>query len=444
MGNPLTELVRLGQSVWHDNIRRELLTSGKLKKMVQAGEITGLTSNPTIFEQAIAGSKDYDEQVSQLAREGKNAEEIFDALAIDDIRNAADVFRLVYDRTGGNDGYVSIEVAPKWANDTDTTIEEAHRLWETVHRPNLMVKIPGTKAGIPAIRQCIADGLNINVTLIFSLERYEEVMDAYLQGLIERVDAGKTVKQTASVASFFVSRVDTLVDKLLDEKSKTASDADKMKLEALKGKAAVANAKLAYEQFRKKFSTEAAQALLNQGARKQRPLWASTSTKNPAYPDTYYVEALIGPDTVDTMPPATIDAYRDHGEPQIRLDKDLDVARLAMEELAAVGIRMDEVTHKLEIDGVASFAKSFDSLIATVEQQRRTLLEGKKVAGVVRASSPAKKTKKRPAARKKPARKKPTRVAKARKAKPARATRKKIVKKASRARGRVSSKRKKK
>ncbi len=369
MANPLIRLQQLGQSPWHDNIRRQLLTSGALKRMVEEGDITGLTSNPTIFEQAIADSADYDEDLHRMAREGKTAEQIFDRLAIDDIRNAADVLAAVFERTGHGDGYVSIEVAPRLASETQATIREARRLWSTVNRPNLMVKIPATAAGVPAIEQSIADGLNINVTLIFSLKRYEEVMDAYLGGLIRRLESGQKIDRIASVASFFVSRVDTLVDKLLDEK--IAAGAEKKDLlQSLKGKAAIANAKLAYAEFRRKFSTEGFAGLKNHGAHLQRPLWASTSTKNPAYPDVYYVEALVGSDTVDTMPPPTLVAYKDHGNPEPRLEKDLDGARRVMDQLAEAGISMDAVTKKLEEDGVASFAKSFDSLIAVVERRR--------------------------------------------------------------------------
>jgi transaldolase len=438
MANPLIRLQQLGQSPWHDNIRRQLLTSGTLKKMVDDGDITGLTSNPTIFEQAIGNSTDYDQDVNRLAREGKTAEQIFDALAIDDIRNAADAFAPVFERTGGNDGYVSIEVMPRLARDTQATIQEARRLWSAVNRPNLMVKIPATAQGVPAIEQSIADGLNINITLIFSLKRYEEVMDAYLRGLIRRLENGQKIDRTASVASFFVSRVDTLTDKLLDDKITSGAEKKDL-LQSLKGKAAIANAKLAYQDFRRKFSTEAFAGLKNHGARLQRPLWASTSTKNPAYPDLYYVEALVGPDSVDTMPPATIQAYKDHGNPEVRIDKNVDDARRVMDQLAEVGILMDEVTKKLEVDGVASFAKSFDSLIAVVEKRRRETLEaGKPVAPKavrkVRKLSSAKKTARRPA--KKATRKKPKKPKSAMKsaakgkARRARASRKPAVKRA--------------
>lgn len=371
MTNPLVELQRLGQSPWHDNIRRELLTSGALARMVGDGDITGLTSNPTIFDQAIESGHDYDAQLRELATQGKTPEAIFDALSTTDIRDAADVFAPVHRRTNGGDGFVSIEVDPRYANDTAKTIAEAHRLWDTVRKPNLMVKIPGTAAGLPAIEECIADGLSINVTLIFSLDRYDAVMDAYLAGLERRVKAGKPVDRIASVASFFVSRVDGEVDKRLDALLATAPPDQAEQLKQLKGRAAIANAKLAYVRFREKFGTPRFAELARAGARLQRPLWASTSTKNPAYPDVYYVEALIGPDTVDTMPPATIVAYKDHGRPEVRITRDLDEAAAVLQRLADAGIVMDEVTAKLEVDGVAAFAKSFESLIGTVTAAAR-------------------------------------------------------------------------
>ena len=380
MPKPLVTLQKLGQSPWHDNIRRDLLTSGTLKKMVKDGDITGLTSNPTIFEQAIAQSSAYDDALAELARQGKSAEQIFDALSVEDIQAAADVFAPVFKRTKGGDGYVSIEVAPKYANDTAATIKEAHRLWKAVNRPNLMVKIPATQPGVPAIEQCIADGLNINVTLIFSIERYREVMNAYLTGLEKRTATRKKIDHIASVASFFVSRVDTLVDKRLEEKIKALGDDQGAALKSLLGKAAIANAQLAYVEFRKTFTTERYAALAHHGARRQRPLWASTSTKNPAYPDVYYVEALVGPDTVDTLPPATILAYKDHGRPVVQLTEDIKDAERLIEQLEEAGIRMDEVTQKLETDGVASFAKSFDTLLAVVEARRQAVLLGDRQA----------------------------------------------------------------
>jgi len=405
MTNPLLELQRLGQSPWHDNIRRELLTSGALARMVADGDITGLTSNPTIFEQAIQSGTDYQSQLRSLARAGKKPAEIFDALAISDIRSAADVFAPVYARTDGADGFVSIEVNPIYGNDTAKTISEAHRLWRAVAKPNVMVKIPATREGVPAIEECIAAGLNINVTLIFSLKRYDEVMDAYLAGIARRVAAGKPVRNVASVASFFVSRVDTEVDKRLDALIASAPPELVEHLKALQGRSAIANAKLAYRDFREKFGTARFAELARHGARVQRPLWASTSTKNPAYPDVYYVEALIGPDTVDTMPPATITAYKDHGHPAPRIDRDVDDARAILQRLATAGVSMDDVTAKLEIDGVASFAKSYESLLATVAAAAAAVPPAG--AAVKRSAKPAaapRKIKaKRPAATRKPA-----------------------------------------
>lgn len=374
MTHPLLDLQDLGQSPWHDNIRRDQLTSGQLARMVKNGDITGLTSNPTIFEQAIGQSQDYTEAMAALAHKGLAAAEIFDILALEDIRAAADVFAPVYERTRGADGYVSIEVSPKYAHDTAATVREARRLWKAVGRPNTMIKIPATKAGLPAIEQCISEGLNVNVTLIFSLERYNEVMEAYLRGLEKRLAARKKINSIASVASFFVSRVDTLVDKLLDEKIKALGQDKAKALQALKGQAAIANAKLAYQAFLKKFHTERYAALAHHGGRMQRPLWASTSTKNPAYPDVYYVEALIGANTVNTMPPATLVAYKDHGQPQMRLTEDVEGATQTIEQLEELGILMKDVTQRLEDEGVAAFAKSFDSLLRVVEAQRSAVL----------------------------------------------------------------------
>lgn len=372
--NPLVQLQALGQSPWHDNIRRDLLTTGRLKKMAQAGDITGLTSNPTIFEQAIGQTDIYDAALADLARQGKTAAQIFDALSIEDIQAAADIFRPVYARTAGADGYVSIEVAPTYARDTEATVREARRLWKAVGRPNLMVKIPATKEGLPAIEQALFEGLNINVTLIFSIERYREVMNAYLTALERRAAARKPLASIASVASFFVSRVDTLVDKRLDEKIKALGADQSGTLQALKGKAAIANAQLAYAEFRRVFAGARWEALAARGARFQRPLWASTSTKNPAYPDVYYVEALIGPDTVDTMPPATLAAYKDHGRPEARLSEDVTDAERVIDQLAEAGLQMDDVTRQLEEEGVASFARSFDTLLAVVEARRQAVL----------------------------------------------------------------------
>ncbi|MFU8887379.1 MAG: transaldolase [Trueperaceae bacterium] len=366
--HPLLALQRLGQSPWHDNIRRDLLTSGALQRMIADGEITGLTSNPTIFEQAIAGSDAYDDALARLAGDGRDAAAIFDALASDDLRAAADLFLPVYHRTGGADGYVSIEVAPDLAHDAERTLSEARRLWRAIDRPNLMVKIPATLAGLTAIEAAIADGINVNVTLIFSLERHRQVMRAYLAGLRRRVAAGGDVANVASVASFFVSRVDVAVDALLDERLAQGWH-DPAALRALRGKAAIANAKLAYAAFREEFSEAAFGDLAAHGARLQRPLWASTSVKDPAYPDLYYVEALVGPDTVDTMPPATLAAYRDHGAPEVRIDRDLDAARAVLDGLRRADIDLDDVLERLEAAGVASFVASYEALLTVVRER---------------------------------------------------------------------------
>lgn len=363
MNNPLFALQSFGQSPWHDNIRRDLLTSGRLAEMIANGDITGLTSNPTIFEQAIAGSSSYDEALAKLAQEGKSPAEIFDALAIEDIQAAADLFMPIYERTNAVDGYVSIEVAPNLAHDTEQTLSEARRLWKEVNRPNLMVKIPATLAGLPAIEAAIADGINVNVTLIFSIERYEAVVAAYLTGLRARAESGEPLAHVASVASFFVSRVDSSVDAQLDKIQPN---------HPLRGKAAIANAALAYRSFLKTFRGPEFADLASKGAQVQRPLWASTSAKDPAYPDTYYVEALIGPDTVNTMPPATIDAYRDHGKPADRIETYIESAGEVLSGLAEAGVNISDVLDSLEKSGVATFTKSYDTLLEVVDQRRKS------------------------------------------------------------------------
>jgi len=373
MTHPLLQLQSLGQSPWHDNIRRGLLVNGDLKRMVKDGDITGLTSNPTIFEQAIANSNDYDEALRELALKGKNAEEIFDVLSIDDIRNAADVFAPIYKRSKGLDGYVSIEVSPKYARSTDKTISEAKRLWKAVNRPNLMIKIPATKEGLPAVEECISEGINVNVTLIFSLERYYDVTVAHINGLVKRAAKNKRVDNVASVASFFVSRLDTLIDGIFEKKIGT-DPLMKKSLEPLMGKAAIANAKLAYKIFQERYEGNAFAELAASGAQAQRVLWASTSTKNPKYVDTIYVDNLIGPHTVNTMPPATIKAFKDHGKAEITLTQDVQEASDHIDRLAEAGVNMTEVTQKLEDDGVAAFFKSFDSLLKVIEARRQAEL----------------------------------------------------------------------
>ncbi len=357
--NSISKLTQLGQSLWYDNIQRKLLESGEFKAMIERGDIRGVTSNPTIFNNAIAKSTDYDSALKPLAWAGWDAEKIFWQLAIEDIKAACDAFLPLYEETNGGDGYVSIEVAPNIAHDTEGTAAQAQQLWARVARPNLMVKIPATKEGIPAIRKAISAGVNINITLIFSLKRYAEVMDAYLSGLEDHLAAGHQIHHIASVASFFVSRVDSKIDPKLPEGS------------PLKGKAAIANAKLAYDEFQKTFSSHRWENLKVKGAHVQRPLWASTSTKNPAYPDTIYVDNLIGPETVNTVPPATLVAFKDHGKAEITLTRDLELAQNEIKQLEAAGISMDQVTQELEDEGVKAFAEAFTQLLATIEERRK-------------------------------------------------------------------------
>ena len=367
--NPLLELKQLGQSIWLDNIRRGHILSGGLKKLIDGDGLSGETSNPSIFEKAITGnSADYADSMQRLIDAGKNAFEIYDALSIQDVQMACDVFRPTYDATRGGDGFVSIEVSPKIAHDTATTISEAKRLFKTVNRPNVMVKIPGTPEGLPAIEECLYAGLNINITLLFSVKAYEQVAWAYVRALERRAQEGKPIDRIASVASFFVSRIDSLADKLLQDKLRAATDPVlKAKIESLGGKAAIANAKLAYELFKNIFGDARFGALKAKGARVQRPLWASTSTKNPNYPDTLYVDTLVGVDTINTLPFETIDAYRDHGKPRLTIEENLDAALGNLKELEEVGVRLDAVTHQVLDEGVVKFSESFDQLLARIE-----------------------------------------------------------------------------
>ncbi len=360
MKTTIEKLTSLGQSLWYDNIQRRLLENGEIAAMIQRGDIRGMTSNPTIFNNAIAKSNDYDSALIPLAWSGWDAEKIFWQLAIEDIQAAADLFLPLYEETEGGDGYVSLEVNPFLANDTEATAAQAQQLWARVARPNLMVKIPATKAGIPAIRKAIAAGVNVNVTLIFSLARYAEVMDAYLSGLEDRLAAGHPIEHIASVASFFVSRVDTKIDARLPTDSPLA------------GQAAIANAKLAYDEFRKVFGGARFAKLQMAKANLQRPLWASTSTKNPSYPDTIYVDNLIGPATVNTVPPQTLDAFRDHGRAEQTLLEGLDQARTVIADLEAAGISMDAITQELEDEGVKAFADAFTQLLQTIEERRKS------------------------------------------------------------------------
>jgi transaldolase len=377
--NPLIELQKLGQSVWYDNIRRAMLDNGELAQKISDDGLRGVTSNPTIFEKAIAGSDDYNEAMQKLIAQGKSVVEIYEALAIEDIQRAADLFKSVYERTNKLDGYVSLEVSPLLAHDTEATISEAKRLWATLNRPNVMIKIPATPAGIPAIRACIAAGININVTMIFALKNYEEVAEAYIKGLEQRAAAGHPIDHVASVASVFVSRIDTAVDKQLEGLINNARDEnERAKLSGLLGKTAIANAKIQYQEFKEIFSTERFKKLKAQGARVQRCLWASTSTKNPKYRDVMYAEALIGPDTVDTLPPATFDAFRDHGNVSLSLEANLDEAQTMISDLAKTGISLKQVCQQLQDDGVKAFADSYESLIASIKSKQAALSTGAK------------------------------------------------------------------
>jgi len=374
MGNPLIELQKYGQSVWLDYIRRQALESGDVKTLIENDGLRGMTANPTIFQQAIAAGHDYDETIERLLRERADPVTIYETIAIEDIQSACDLFRSVYDANDGADGFVSLEVAPSLAYDTDGTIAEARRLWKTVNRPNLMIKVPGTAAGVPAIETLLAEGINVNVTLLFAIEAYEAVAWAYVRALEKRAAEGKPVDRIASVASFFVSRVDTLVDPLIEKKMADSSDAaQKEKLGNLRGKAAIANARLAYQSFNRIFGDQRFKAVAEKGARVQRPLWASTSVKNKAYPDLLYAEALIGPNTVDTMPRETLEGFRDHGKVAATVEQDLDGARAALAGLETAGISVKAVTDQLEKEGVEKFAQSFDELIAGIVAKRDTL-----------------------------------------------------------------------
>ncbi|NOT06688.1 MAG: transaldolase [Gemmatimonadales bacterium] len=364
MTNPLVRLGQLGQSPWYDFITRELIASGKLARLISADGLRGMTSNPTIFEKAIAGSADYDDDIREAAARGKNSAEIFEILAVADVRAACGAFHTVYRATDGVDGLVSLEVSPELANDTAGTVAEAKRLWAAVGKPNAMIKIPATPAGLPAITDTLAAGISVNVTLLFSVERYQQVIEAFLAGLERRTARGLPVDRIRSVASFFVSRVDGRIDPMLDRIGDP---------KGLRGTIAIANAADAYDKFLRSLETDRWAALASEGALPQRPLWASTSTKDPKYPDTYYVEALIGPDTVNTLPPDTFEAYRDHGTPEPRIAAAMATACERLEALASVGIDLAEVTRFLEEDGVKKFAASYRDLLAGIDA-KSTLL----------------------------------------------------------------------
>jgi transaldolase len=371
--NPLQRLYQAGQSVWLDYIDRAMLNDGRLERLIERDALVGMTSNPTIFEKALAEGAAYDAQISAASPDLTPAQ-LFELIETDDVRAACDRFAAVFESTEGQDGYVSIEVSPSQAFDADATVVEARRLWSTVGRPNVMVKVPGTPEGARAIRRLIAEGINVNVTLLFALAAHDRVIEAYLSGLEDRLAAGQPIAGVASVASFFVSRVDTEVDKRLNAMAADGTNLSRDHLLSLRGKAAIANARLAYRLFTERFRDTRWERLAAHGAMVQRPLWASTSTKNPAYRDVIYVEQLIGPHTVNTLPPATMDAFRDHGVVARTVDMDLDVAEADLAALEAAGIHVDEVTAQLLAEGVASFQRSFDTLLAGLSRKTASLV----------------------------------------------------------------------
>jgi transaldolase len=366
--NPLIQLGKLGQSVWLDYIRRDLMVSGALRHLIEDDGLRGMTSNPSIFEKAIVEGHDYDADIRSMALEGKDAKTIYEALTQRDVQMAADEFRPVYDKTDGKDGYVSLEVNPHLAHDTKGTIEEARRLWKALDRPNVFIKVPATVEGLPAIEGLISEGINVNVTLLFGLPRYGQVADAYLSGINARLAQGKTVNQVASVASFFVSRIDALLDPLLQNVIMQKGEKAEIARSVL-GQTAIASAKMAYQMYKEIFTNGRFKKLAEKGARTQRLLWASTGTKNPDYSDIKYIEALIGADTVNTVPVETLDAYRDHGDPKARLEDDIEKAVGITIQLSAQGIDIDTITQQLEDEGVEKFCEPFDKLMKTLVQR---------------------------------------------------------------------------
>ena len=373
--NPLRDLEQCGQSVWLDSISRDLIRSGTFARLIKEDGVTGVTANPSIFEKAIVGSHDYDRSIRDLAHTGCSPIQIYEDLAIQDVGTAADMLRPVYHGCGGCDGFASIEVSPDLAYDTEASVEEARRFWQELNRPNVMVKIPATAEGIPAIEELTAEGSNVNITLIFAVERYDQVMDAYLKGLERRVEQGQPIDRVSSVASFFVSRVDTLVDKLLEEQAQEADETRRQAMKALEGTIAVANAKIAYEHFERVVESERFTRLVEQGGQLQRPLWASTSTKNPHYSDTLYVSPLIGPHTVNTMPLETIETFRDHGTVDCRaVTQGRAEAHQQIRDLERAGISMKAVTDALTREGVEKFCEALHSLLETIEQREGSLV----------------------------------------------------------------------
>lgn len=369
--NPLLELKKHGQAVWLDSIRRGQIRSGELKRLIEEDGLSGETANPSIFEKAIVDHADYDDAIRKMGK-SRTALEIYETLAIEDVQLACDLFRPVYDQTNGADGFVSLEVSPKLAHDTRGSMLEARRFFKEVNRSNVMIKIPGTAEGVPAIEECLYQGININVTLLFALPAYEQVARAYLRALERRAAEGRPLDRIASVASFFVSRIDTLADKrLADRLTTAASPASRAQLAALPGKIAIANAKLAYQSFKALFGGERFRALQAKGARVQRPLWASTSTKNPSYSDVLYVEALIGPETVNTLPLETLELFRDHGQARLTVEEDLEGARRTLQDLAAAGLSLNEITAQALDEGVDKFNRALDQLLASIELKRQ-------------------------------------------------------------------------
>ena len=366
--NPLTELQTYGQSIWLDFIRRGMLSSGELQQMIEQDGLRGVTSNPAIFEKAISGTDDYQDAIQALAWEGNGPAQIYETLAIDDVRMAADQFRPVYERTAGRDGFVSLEVSPHLAYDASVTVFEAHRLWRSLARPNVLIKVPATVEGLEAIRQLISEGVNVNVTLLFGLSRYRQVVEAYIAGLEARARQGKPINRIASVASFFLSRIDVLVDPMLERVAANGGPYANTARVA-RGEVAIASAKAAYRIYREMFDSKRFQQLTEQGARPQRLLWASTGTKNPHYSDVKYVDALIGPETVNTLPLDILDAYRDHGRPAARLEQNVDQAHELLERLPAVGVDLQRVAQQLEQEGVEAFIKPFDKLMAKLQER---------------------------------------------------------------------------
>jgi transaldolase len=381
--NPLLRLKTYGQSIWLDNIHRNLLESGELERMIREDGICGITSNPTIFEQAIKSGPEYNAALQMLVGQhpGQSAQELFYTLAVEDIQAAADILLPVYESSGHRDGMVSLEVSPDLAHDTAGTIAEARALHRRVDRPNLMIKVPATQEGLPAIEQLTADGINVNVTLLFSVERYRAVTDAYLGGLEARRRAGHKLDRIASVASFFISRVDNQIDKMLEQKAAAAPETERAAILGLRGKAAIANAKMAYQVYREVFGSARFKTLANAGAHAQRLLWGSTGTKNPDYSDVLYIEELIGPETVNTVPPATYLAYRDHGAPRVTLTQGVPEAQAVLKNVAALGIDLDAVTDELEADGVKKFAQSFHSLLDVIQHKVADLLPARASGG---------------------------------------------------------------